>query len=196
MSHEDIPGYTLGEESVPDSPIDREDFDLLKETVMFTEEDEGHLRLAGEVLDGQIDDVLDTWYGFVADNPHLVRYFGTPGGDPIPEYLDRVRERFGQWIRDTCDPPYDDDWLRYQQEIGLRHTRRKKNQTDGVDSVNHIPYRYMSAFIYPITATMKPFLENGDHDAETVEKMHDAWFKAVVLQVTLWSNPYVIDGDY
>lgn len=196
MSNEDIPGYTVGEESVPDSPLDPEDFDLLKETVMFTEEDEEHLRLAGEVLDGQIDDVLDTWYGFVADNPHLVQYFSTPGGEPIESYLERVRARFGQWIRDTCNPPYDDEWLRYQQEIGLRHTRRKKNQTDDVDSVNHIPYRYMSAFVYPITTTMKPFLENGDYDDETVEKMHDAWFKAVVLQVTLWSNPYVIDGDY
>jgi hypothetical protein len=174
MSHDDIPGYTFGGESVPDSPIDREDFDLLKETVMFTEEDEEHLRLAGKVLDGQIDDVLDTWYGFVANHPHLIQYFSTPGGQPIEEYLERVRARFGQWIRDTCNPPYDDDWLRYQQEIGLRHTRRKKNQIDDLDSVNHIPFRYMSAFVYPITATMKPFLENGDHDEDTVEKMHDA----------------------
>jgi hypothetical protein len=26
--------------------------------------------------------------------------------------------------------------------------------------------------------------------------MHDAWFKSVVLQVTLWSQPYVKEGDF
>lgn len=54
----------------------------------------------------------------------------------------------------------------------------------------------MVAFIYPITATMREFLANGDHDEETVAKMHDAWFKSVVLQVTLWSHPYIKEGDY
>jgi hypothetical protein len=26
--------------------------------------------------------------------------------------------------------------------------------------------------------------------------MHQAWVKAVLLQVILWSHPYVIDGDF
>jgi hypothetical protein len=26
--------------------------------------------------------------------------------------------------------------------------------------------------------------------------MHQAWFKSVVLQVTLWSYPYVKNGDF
>ncbi|WP_049969397.1 protoglobin domain-containing protein [Haladaptatus cibarius] len=193
---DDIPGYTFGEESVPESPIDMPAFNRLKETVLFTEEDEEYLRMAGEVLDGQIGDVLDTWYEFIADHPHLIQYFSTPEGEPIEDYLDRVRERFGQWIRDTCSPPYDEDWLNYQQEIALRHTNAKKNETDDVDSVEHIPFRYMSAFIYPITATMKPFLKNGEYSGDDVERMHSAWFKAVVLQVTLWSEPYVKDGDF
>jgi hypothetical protein len=29
-----------------------------------------------------------------------------------------------------------------------------------------------------------------------VDGMHQAWFKSVVLQVTLWSQPYVKDGDF
>ncbi len=56
--------------------------------------------------------------------------------------------------------------------------------------------RYMIGFIYPITATMKPFLANKGHSAEEVEKMHQAWFKAVVLQVALWSRPYAREGDF
>jgi hypothetical protein len=54
----------------------------------------------------------------------------------------------------------------------------------------------MVAFIYPITATIKPFLAKKGHSAEDVDKMHQAWFKSVVLQVTLWSYPYVKNGDY
>jgi hypothetical protein len=29
-----------------------------------------------------------------------------------------------------------------------------------------------------------------------VEKMHAAWVKSCLLQVTLWSHPYVKDGDF
>jgi hypothetical protein len=154
------------------------------------EDDERALRAAGDLLEDQIEDVLDVWYGFVASHPHLVRYFSErEGGQPIGEYLDRVRRRFGQWILDTCRRPYDRDWLDYQEEIALRHTRDKKNRTDGVDSVEHIPLRYMICFIYPITATMRPFLAKRG-TAEEVEAMHQAWFKTVAMQVALWSRPY------
>jgi hypothetical protein len=29
-----------------------------------------------------------------------------------------------------------------------------------------------------------------------VEKMHQAWFKSVVLQVALWSQPYAKEGGF
>ncbi|WP_135825427.1 protoglobin domain-containing protein [Halorussus ruber] len=195
MSESDIPGYTYGEESVAESPVTAEEFEKLQQTVMWSDEDEKHLRMAGDVLEDQIDDVLEVWYGFVGDHDFLLKYFATPEGEPIEEYLDRVRERFGQWIRDTCNPPYDEEWLDYQHEIALRH-RDKKNQTDEVDSVPIVHLRYMIAFVYPITATIRQFLENSDHDDETVRKMHDAWFKSVVLQVTLWSQPYAKEDDF
>ena len=175
-----------------------EDLALLKQTVLFTEEDERYLRMAGDVLEGQTDDVLDLWYGFVGDHSHLVYYFAnTESGEPNSEYLTRVRERFGRWILDTCRRPYDQEWLDYQYEIALRHTRAKKNETDGAyDTPEYIPLRYLVAFIYPITATIKPFLANGELAPAEVDKMHDAWFKSVVLGVTLWSQPYVKEGDY
>lgn len=131
------------------------------------------------------------WYGFVADHAHLVHYFGdADSGEPIAEYLERVRGRFGQWILDTCRRPYDQAWLDYQEEIALRHTREKKNRTDGVRSVEHIPLRYLVSFIYPITATMREFLTGMGHCENEVDAMHQAWFKAVTLQVALWSRPY------
>jgi hypothetical protein len=179
------------------SPLGLEELDLLKQTVLFGEEDEEYLRMAGDVLEDQVEDVLDVWYGFVADHPHLVRYFSDSEGQPNAEYLGRVRGRFGQWILDTCRRPYDQEWLDYQQEIALRHTREKKNQTDGAyETPDLIGLRYILAFIYPITATIKQFLANGGHGDEDVDKMHQAWFKSVVLQATLWSQPYVKDGDF
>lgn len=196
MSSEEIPGYTYGDASVPEAPIDMEELDRLKQSVMFTEDDEEYLRMAGEVLAGQEDDILDVWYGFVADHEFLLYYFTDGEGNPDEEYLDRVRERFTQWIQDTCETPYDQDWLDYQFEIGRRHHRSKKNQADDADAVPNIDLRYVLAFIFPITATIRDFLSNGDHSDEEVDAMYHAWFKAVVLQVTIWSYPYVPDEDW
>ena len=196
MSIESIAGYTYAEETVPQSPISLEDLALLKKSVLFYDEDEEYLRLAGEVLADQVEDILDLWYGFVGSHPHLVYYFSGPDGKPDEDYLAAVRKRFGQWILDTCNRSYDQDWLNYQHEMGLRHHRTKKNQTDNVESVPNINGRYMIAFIDPITATIKPFLAKKGHSSDEVEKMYQAWFKSVVLQVTLWSYPYMKDDDF
>lgn len=197
MARAQIAGYTYGSSEAARSPLNEQDLDLLKKTVLFTADDVRYLNMAGEVLGDQVEDVLDVWYGFVASHPHLVYYFSDAQGKPNADYLTAVRACFGQWIRDTCAAGYDRAWLDYQQEIALRHTRAKKNQTDGVRSAaDHIALRYIIAFIYPITATIRPFLAKKGHSDDEVEKMHQAWFKAVVLHVTLWSLPYVKQGDF
>jgi len=192
----DVPGYDFGGRIVDRSPLGIEDLELLKRTVLFGEEDEEYLRMAGDVLEDQADEVLDLWYGFVGSHPHLIHYFAGRDGEPDSDYLAPVRERFKLWILDTCRRPYDQQWLDYQQEIALRHTRAKKNRTDGADAPEHIPLRYVVAFVYPITATMRQFLANKGHPEDKVEKMHQAWFKSVTLQIALWSQPYAHEGDY
>jgi hypothetical protein len=189
MEAASIPGYGYGSTDTR-SPVSGHDFELLRQTVLFSDDDERYLRMAGEVLADQTEQVLDVWYGFVAGHPHLVAYFSTADGQPIGDYLARVRVRFGQWISDLCNRPFDGTWLDYQHEIAVRHTSAKKNQTDGADSVASIPMRYLIAFVYPITATIRGFLENKGHSAADVEAMHQAWFKAVTLSVVLWSQPY------
>jgi hypothetical protein len=195
---ESIPGYSFKTPAVATAPISMEDLQLLKQTVLFTEEDEKYLRQAGEVLADQTSDILDVWYNFVGSHEHLLYYFTSVNGQrhPNTEYLAAVRKRFEQWILDTCNRPYDQDWLNYQFEIGLRHHRTKKNQTDQVQSVPIINFRYLVAFIYPMTATIKPFLAKKGHSPDEVDKMFQAWFKSVVLQVSLWCYPYVKDGDF
>jgi hypothetical protein len=190
-----IAGYTYGQ--VPASPVKVEDLELLKKTLLWTEEDDRYLRMAADVLHDQVNDILDLWYGYVGSHPHLVYYFTDKNtGQPIGEYLEKVRVRFGQWILDLCERPKDATWLAYQEEIGLRHHSTKKNQTDGVNAVPFVHFRYMVAFIFPITYTIKPFLAKKGHSPEEVEKMHTAWFKAVVLTVILWCRSYIREGQF
>ena len=105
---ETIKGYTYGQAAA--SPGTLSELALLKKTVLFSEEDEKYLRLAGEVLKDQTNEVLDLWYGFVGGNEHLVHYFAK-NEKPNMEYLTAVRARFGQWIMDLCTKPFDQTWL-------------------------------------------------------------------------------------
>ena len=197
MSQQAIPGYTYGTSAVPHSSVSLEDFERLKQSVLFSDEDSRALRLSYDVLQDQVEAILDVWYGFVASHPFLVYYFSDKAtGQPIGDYLADVRKRFGQWILDTARANYDQAWLDYQYEIGLRHHRGGKNRTDGVNSVDNVSYRYLPALLYPITTTLKPFLARKGHSAEEVDKMHQAWIKSVLLQVILWSQPYIKDGEF
>jgi hypothetical protein len=192
---ETIKGYDYGKATLEQSPVTMQDLVLLKKTLLWSDEDDHYLKMAGEVLKDQTNDVLDLWYGYVGGNGHLVHYFAQ-NGKPNMDYLGAVRARFGQWILDVCQKPYDQDWLDYQHEIAKRHHSTKKNQTDGVDSVPVIHYRYMTAFIYPITTTIKSFLANKGHSQADVEGMYNAWFKAVTLTVILWTYPYINKGEF
>ncbi|MBL7876473.1 MAG: protogloblin ApPgb [Cyclobacteriaceae bacterium] len=192
---EAIKGYDYGKATVEQSPVSLQDLSLLKKTLLWSVDDDRYLKMAGGVLKDQTNDVLDLWYGYVGGNEHLVHYF-TKNGQPNMDYLTAVRARFGQWILDICEKPYDQNWLNYQHEIAKRHHSIKKNKTDGVDTVPIIHYRYMTAFIYPITATIKSFLAKKNHSTADVEGMHNAWFKAVTLTVILWTQPYINKGEF
>jgi len=192
-----IPGYTYGTDAVSRSPLTLADFEQMKKSVLFGDEDVKYLRLSHEVLKDQVEAILDVWYGFVGSNPHLLASFtGKTHGKPLGDYLGAVRKRFGQWILDTARAEYDQKWLDYQHEIGLRHHRTKKNRTDGGASTDHVPFRDLFLLVFPVTFTLKPFLAKKGLPAEDVEKMYAAWVKSCLLQVTLWSHPYIRAGDF
>lgn len=192
----DIPGYTYGTPQVKRSPVTLADLDLMKKTVMFGDDDVKALRMSHDVLKGHVEEILDVWYGFVGANPHLLAQFSSKDGKPLDDYLGRVRKRFEQWILDTARAEYDQTWLDYQHEIALRHHREKKGRTDGAATTDLVPFRDLFLLIYPVTFTLKPFLAKGGHSADDVEKMYAAWVKSCLLQLTLWSYPYVKSGDF
>lgn len=188
-----IPGYTYGQ--APQAPYGVDDLLRLQKALLWTEEDDRNLRELGDILEPQLDQLLDLWYGFVGSHPHLVYYF-TSNGEPNAYYLQRVRERFGQWVLDVCRRPKDQTWLNYQWEIGRRH-HTQKNKTDHVSgSPTFIHLRYMIAFIFPITYTVRDFIQKKVSDPARVDKLYTSWFKAVVLSVALWCEPWCRNGEW
>jgi len=196
VNQADIPGYTYGTDAVPRSPVSLPELELLQATLLLGPDDLAALRRSADLLAPRVEEVLDVWYAFVGANPHLLAAFTGLDGQPDQHYLVAVRRRFGRWILDTARAEFDRAWLDYQHEIGLRHTRRAKNRTDGARAADHIPLRYVLALLVPITTTLKPFLAGEGVGGEEVEAMHQAWVKAVLLQVILWSHPYVREGDF
>ncbi len=190
-----IAGYNYGDPGLAPSPLTQDDLDKIKQSLLMDDSDIAALRRAHDILEPQIEAILDVWYGFVADHDFLLSYFATPSG-PDSQYLDRVRARFSQWVLDLTRADFDDAWLSYQEEIGRRH-HLGKNETDDVTGAPPlVHHRYLVALAYPIFATVRPFLEHGAASAEELDAMHQAWLKAVLLSVILWSRPYLRDGAF
>ena len=191
------PGYALGQATLARAPYSMADLAALQKSMLFGADDVAALRQSRAILADQTEAILDVWYGFVASTPELVVFFGdTRSGQPDGAYLAAVRKRFALWILDTADAKYDQAWLDWQYEIGLRHNRVKKNKTDGAHGPAQVDFRYLPALTIPITTTLKPFLAKKGASAADVEKMHAAWVKAVLLQAILWSHPYIKDGEF
>jgi hypothetical protein len=192
-----VPGYAYGDRALAAAPYNLDDLRSLQRSMLFTEDDVKALRQSKAILADQTDAILDVWYGFVGSTPELVYFFSNAQtGKPDGQYLAAVRKRFGLWIMDTAEANYDQTWLNWQYEIGLRHNRLKKNRTDGANSVPQINYRYMSALTIPVVTTLKPFLAKKGASPADVERMQAAWMKSVLMQSILWSHPYIKDGEF
>jgi hypothetical protein len=188
---------TPGGAARPRSPLTLDDLARIQASALFGPDDVRYLRMSLPIVADQVEAILDVWYGFVGSQPHLLASFTAKAdGKPLAEYLTAVRRRFGQWILDTARAEYDQAWLDHQHLIGLRHHRTAKNRTDGAASTDHVPFRDLFALAFPVTFTLRPFLAARGHGADDVEKMYAAWLKSTLVQLTLWSYPYVRDGDF
>ena len=191
------PGYAKGQATLARAPFSMADLAALQKAILFGADDVAALRQSKAILADQTEAILDVWYGFVASTPELVVFFGdTRSGQPDGAYLAAVRKRFALWILDTADANYDQAWLDWQYEIGLRHNRLKKNKTDGAHGPAQVDFRYLPALTIPITTTLKPFLAKKGASVADVERMHAAGVKSVLMQAILWSHPYIKNGEF
>jgi hypothetical protein len=75
----------------------------------------------------------------------------------------------------------------------LRHTPAKKNATDGKQTPALVPLRYLLGFV-PVVLPIREFFDGFVQDETELKDMQEAWTKAVLLHVTLWSRPYSSQG--
>ncbi|HEX5183349.1 MAG TPA: protoglobin domain-containing protein [Allosphingosinicella sp.] len=187
-----IAGYDYGE-AAP-SPLTLKELDELKATVDFTDEDRQALVRAGRILVPQAEAMVDEWRAVIGAHKHLGRWFLGLDGKPDDRYKSLVKARFVRWVVDLFERPFDQAWLDYQEEIGLRHTPAKKNDTDHARTPDHVPLRHLFAFCAPVSLSVGRRLKAAGTPPNEAERMQAAWTKAVILSVTLWSRPYAKDG--
>lgn len=189
-----IAGYNYGRAGVARSPVSLDELRQLEATVGWSAEDAEVLQRHRDLFEDKAEQMVDSWRAVIGAQPHLAKWFFGPDGKPDDDYKAKVKKRFVQWVLDACFRPHDQAWLDYQEEIGLRHTPEKKNQTDDAQTPSVVPLRFLIAFGTVVAATArKCFVDAGIRDEE-LHRLQDAWSKAVQLHISLWSRPYVKEG--
>src|SRR5213594_1636671 len=187
MSAAEPQGYVYG--AVTKSPVSWHDFEGLKRIIGFTDRDRQLLLRAGAVIRPRLEELLGHWLG---QSGHWVH--ATFSGPYVERYRGTAGARFGRGMLDGFTRTYDQKWLDYQYEIGLRHNRAKKNRTDDVDSVPVVPFRYLVASIQVLSEIPDKLLDGvSSADAAGIRA---AWSKSLLLQVALWSRSYVAPEDW
>lgn len=187
-----ISGYDYGAANAARSPVSLEELRQLERTVGWTEEDAQVLHRHADLFRRNAEAMVDSWRAVIGSQPHLAKWFFGPAGKKDDEYAAKIKPRFVQWVIDAATRPHDQAWLDYQEEIGLRHTPQKKNQTDHRQTPPLVPLRYLSSFVPQVTLGARKFFADAGVNGEELTPLEDAWTKAVHLHVTLWSRPYAM----
>jgi hypothetical protein len=192
MNKPEIPGYHYGQ--VARSPVSLRELNELAAAIGLTEQDRAAIKRAGDLLKGEAEALVDGWRKIIAAQPHLARWFFGPDQQPDERYKAAVKQRFVRWVNDLFERPFDQDWLDYQEEIGLRHTPAKKNVTDHAETPPLVPLRFLLAFAAPVILSLRGALEAKGVHPDEMEELQAAWTKAVILTLVLWSRPYTQEG--
>ncbi|HVI48885.1 MAG TPA: protoglobin domain-containing protein [Chitinophaga sp.] len=175
---------------IPDpkgSSVDAQTLVKLKRMMLFTQEDEQMLTLAGELLAPHAEAILNRWYEGIAANHYLANYF-TSSGSPDLDYIQSLRPHFREWITRLCERPESGRWWEFEQKI-ISQLQAKNQPLNDLPAFPAAYLRYIFTFIYPISEIGREYLINTGHKPEDVSKMHQAWYKAVSLSVLLWIYP-------
>jgi hypothetical protein len=187
-----IPGYDYGTPRSAISPVLERDLSQIEQTAGWDDADAAVLARHADLFRVKAESMVDSWRAVIGSQSHLSRWFVKPDGVPDDEYKASIRLRFVQWVVDVALRPHDQDWLNYQHEIGLRHTPAKKNRTDGAQTPPLVPFRYLLGFI-PVILPIRGFFTDAIQEEAELKKLENAWTKAVLLHVTLWSRAYTAE---
>jgi Protoglobin len=185
-----IPGYDYGTRESAVSPVSDAELAKLEQTIGWTTADADVLARHADAFRARAESMVDAWRAVIGSQSHLAQAFVKPDGAPDNEYKASVKPRFVQWVVDVALRPHDREWLNYQQEIGLRHTPVKKNKTDGGHTPSVVPFRYLIGSL-PMVLAIRGFFSDAIEDEAELRRLEDAWGKAVILHITLWSRAYV-----
>jgi hypothetical protein len=191
-----IPGYSYGSTDVPPSPVSMDELRKLEAAVGWSREDADWLLAAADILVPQAEAMVDCWRATIATQPALLLSFLDAQGKPDENYKAAVKRRFVRWVSDVCLRPHDQEWLNYQEEIGLRHTPAKKNRTDGGHTSPVVPQRYLIGFTAVVITSARDFLSATMKPQLEIDRMQDAWTRAVLLNIALWCRPYTAPGTW
>lgn len=194
MTSHPIQRYSYGAQHLARSPVSLHELEDLKRAVGFGPQSEHDLHELWGLLADRTDQLVAAWIDRIL--PFVLPTFTGPDGVADQRYLRAVLSRFIKWIEDTCTRRYDQAWLDYQHEIALRHHRAKKNQTDTVESAAIVPFRYLPITTFVLIDTLVPFLTQAGVDRVVAERLADAWTRSLTIQLALWSQPYVVKGDW
>lgn len=188
-----IAGYDFGSARSAKSPVSLEELRHLEQAAGWTEDDARVLNKYAAHFEAQAEKMVDSWRAVIGAQPELAKWFLGPDATPDDAYKAAVKRRFVQWVVDVSKRPHDQAWLDYQEEIGLRHTPQKKNQTDGRQTPPLVPLRYVLGFV-PVVTPVRRFFESVITDSAELDALERAWGKAVQLHVTLWARPFCREG--
>ena len=188
-----IPGYDYGASNIAQSPVSLDELRQIEQTVGWSEADAEILYRHAAFFEQNAERMVDQWRSVIGSQPHLVQWFFGPDGQKDEQYAARIKPRFIQWVIDVARRSHDQAWLNYQEEIGLRHTPAKKNVTDEKHTPPLVPLRFLLAFV-PVILPIRKFFADSIRDEGEFKRLEDAWTKAVLLHVTLWSRPYAAEG--
>lgn len=191
-----IPGYSYGSTDVPSSPVSMDELRKLEAAVGWTREDAAWLLAAADILVPRAEAMVDCWRAAIASQPALLQSFLDAQGKPDEHYKAAVKRRFVRWVSDVCLQPHDQEWLNYQEEIGLRHTPAKKNRTDGGHTSTVVPQRYLIGFTAVVVTSARDFLAATMKPQSEIDRMQDAWTRAVLLNIALWCRAYSVPGAW
>jgi hypothetical protein len=178
---------TAGSDTPKSSP-DAQMLVRLKRMLLFTNEDEQYLIMAGAILAEHTEDILNNWYDYILKNNYLAFYF-TRDGAPDLDYLQSLRPHFRQWITDMCTRQEGNTWWQFEERIAAQLQLKPSSGGDDMAPLPMEYLRYLSTFIYPVAEAGRPYLSRHGHPAAEVERMQQAWFKAISFSVLLWVYP-------